>query len=92
MMNRNKLHKLTSLRPSMVRVDSVLAIELIRLLDGNRDRAALRRDLAARMVEREASAPAAGTSAHDAAWWEARLDGMLEDGLRQTARMALLVA
>lgn len=83
---------LTSLRPSMVRVDSVLAIELIRLLDGNRDRAALRRDLAARMVEREASAPAAGASAHDAAWWEARLDGMLEDGLRQTARMALLVA
>ncbi|MBN8261969.1 MAG: class I SAM-dependent methyltransferase [Xanthomonadales bacterium] len=81
----------TSLRPSMVRLDSALAIELIRLLDGSRDRADLRRDLAARMVERAASAPDPGAGAHDAAWWEAQLDGMLEDGLRQTARMALLV-
>ena len=80
----------TSLRPSMVRVDSVLAVELIRLLDGTRDRPALRRDLAARMVEREASAPAADASPRDAGWWEAWLDGTLEDGLRQTARMALL--
>ena len=82
----------TSLRPSMVRVDSVLAVELIRLLDGTRDRPALRRDLAARMVEREASAPAADASPRDAGWWEAWLDETLEDGLRQTARMALLVA
>ena len=82
---------LTSLRPSMVRVDSVLAIELIRLLDGNRDRAALRRDLAARMVERRhlRLRPAKRARCRLVG---ARLDGMLEDGLRQTARMALLVA
>src|SRR3546814_3343422 len=39
-----------SLRPSVVRLESPLTLELLRLLDGTRDRAALLAALAARMA------------------------------------------
>lgn len=81
---------LTSLRPSMVRLDSRLALELVRLLDGSRDRAAILRDLAARM----AALPIPGDEGEtfqSEDWWREQLTPKLEDGLQQTARMALLV-
>ena len=84
---------ITSLRPSMIRIDSPLALELIRLLDGSRDRATLMHDLAERMAALPVDASVGGDHAlRDAAWWRAALAGQLEAGLSQTARMGLLEA
>lgn len=88
----------TSLRPSMIRIDSALALELIRLLDGRRDRGRLLHDLAARMaalpVEGDAADGKGEGKRHprDPAWWREALAGQLEAGLLQTARMGLLEA
>lgn len=82
---------LTSLRPSMVRLDSVLALELVRLLDGSRDRATLLRDLAARMAELPMPDDNGEETLQPESWWREQLAPKLEDGLQQTARMALLV-
>ena len=80
----------TSLRPSMIRIDSRLALELIRLLDGSRDRATLLHDLAERMARLPVDDANADQAAHDPAWWREALASRLEAGLEQTARMALL--
>ncbi|GHB95987.1 methyltransferase regulatory domain-containing protein [Thermomonas carbonis] len=84
----------TSLRPSMIRIDSRLALELIRLLDGRRDREQLLHDLAERMAALPADdADGNGEDKphpHDPAWWRQALAGQLEAGLLQTARMGLL--
>ena len=77
----------------MIRIDSPLALELIRLLDGSRDRATLMHDLAERMAALPVDASVGGDHAlRDAAWWRAALAGQLEAGLSQTARMGLLEA
>lgn len=81
---------LTSLRPSMVRIDSRLALELVRLLDGTRDRGAILHDLAERMASLPIPDDEGGESYQAAGWWREQLASKLEDGLRQTARMALL--
>ena len=83
---------ITSLRPSMIRIDSRLALELIRLLDGQRDREHLLLDLAERMAGLPAD-DRDGEGAphpHDPAWWHQALAAQLEAGLLQTARMGLL--
>ena len=80
----------TSLRPSMIRIDSPLALELIRLLDGSRDRDALLHDLAARMAALPVDDGEGGQQPHGPAWWREALAGQLDAGLMQTARMALL--
>jgi methyltransferase-like protein len=86
----------TSLRPSMIRIDSPLALELIRLLDGQRDREQLVRDLAKRMaalpMQTAGGSTGEGQPQQDAAWWRETLIGQLEAGLAQTARMGLLEA
>lgn len=82
---------LTSLRPSMVRIDSRLALELVRLLDGTRDRGAILHDLADRMASLPIPDDEGGESFQSAGWWREQLAAKLEDGLQQTARMALLV-
>ena len=88
----------TSLRPSMIRIDSPLALELVRLLDGQRDRERLLHDLAERMaalpMEIEDTDGNGEGKAHsrDPAWWREALAGQLEAGLLQTARMGLLEA
>jgi len=81
---------ITSLRPSMIRIDSRLALELIRLLDGTRERAALLHDLAERMATLPVDDAAGSNPPHDPAWWREVLADKLESGLEQTARMALL--
>ncbi len=84
---------ITSLRPSMIRIDSPLALELIRLLDGSRDRVTLLHDLAERMAASPVDETVGGDHAsRDAAWWREALAGQLEAGLSQTARMGLLEA
>lgn len=80
----------TSLRPSMVRLDSRLALELVRLLDGKRDRAAILHDLSQRMAALPMPDDAGGETFQPVEWWQQQLAGKLEDGLQQTARMALL--
>lgn len=80
-----------SLRPAMVRLDSHLTCELLRLLDGQRDHAALLRDLAARMAALPADTPDAPPPG-DVAGWQARLAPILAQGLQQAARLGLLVA
>lgn len=80
----------TSLRPSMIRIDSRLALELIRLLDGTRDRAALLHDLAERMATLPVDNADGAPPPRDPAWWRDALAAKLESGLEQTARMALL--
>lgn len=85
---------ITSLRPSMIRIDSPLALELIRLLDGSRDRATLLHDLAERMAALPVDDRAGDGKQHsqDPARWREVLAGQLEAGLSQTARMGLLEA
>ena len=82
----------TSLRPSMIRIDGGLALELIRLLDGHRDRDQLLHDLAERMASLPGDSNAADgeQQQHDPAWWREALVDKLESGLEQVARMALL--
>lgn len=80
---------ITSLRPTMVGISSPVTRELLRLLDGSRDHAALLRDLSQRMAQ---VPPPDRETAQDAAWWREKLEPQLEQGLQQIARMALLVA
>jgi len=85
------LDLLTSLRPSMVRLDSRLALELVRLLDGSRDRTAILGELAMRMAALPVPGDDGGEAFQSTDWWRGQLASKLEDGLQQTARMALLV-
>ena len=82
---------LTSLRPSMVRLDTRLALELVRLLDGSRDRDAILRDLADGMALLPIPGDDGEETFQPAGWWREQLAPKLEDGLQQAARMALLV-
>lgn len=84
---------IANLRPSMVSLDSRPAIELLRLLDGTRDRDAILRDLAARMAEfpRESGPDDGKGESRDAGWWARQLAPTLEDALQLSARMALLL-
>ncbi len=79
---------ITSLRPAMVQIESQVTRELLRLLDGTRDRRALALALAQRMTDLP---PPEGEPAQDAAWWLEKLAPQLEQGLQQVAKMALLV-
>ena len=83
---------LTSLRPSMVRLDSQLGLELVKLLNGKRDRIALLQAL----VERMQAFPVVGAdgkeSIQTSAWWQDHLAGQLESGLQLACKMALLDA
>ena len=81
-----------SLRPSMVRLDSRLAIELIQLLDGSRNHVALLDDLALRMSALPAAEGEGPEALRPAAWWRQKLAPQLAGGLHQAARMALLEA
>lgn len=79
-----------SLRPSMVRLDSRLAVELIQLLDGSRNHEALLQDLALRMASLPAESNDGEQPMRSAAWWRQHLAPQLIDGLQQAAQMALL--
>jgi SAM-dependent methyltransferase len=81
---------LTSLRPSVVRLDNPITREMVRLLDGTRDRSALLNDLAEHATA-DARFTAPGDPRQPAAWWRERLGPQLETGLESVARMALLV-
>ena len=83
---------IANLRPSIVSMDSRPAIELLRLLDGTRDREAILADLADRM----ATFPVPGQEGepaimHPASWWRDALAPTLEDALALCVRNALLV-
>ena len=80
-------------KAAVLSVVRTLALELVRLLDGSRDREALVRDLAARMARLPSPAGDAGDggSPRSADWWRGQLAPKLEDGLRQAASMALLL-
>lgn len=80
----------TSLRPSVVRLENPMTRELVRMLDGTRDRGAIVRDLAVRMAE-DPALQAPGDEPHSIQWWRAHLVGQLESGLQQAARLALLL-
>lgn len=79
-----------SLRPSMVRLDSPLAVELIQLLDGSRNHEALLEDLALRMAALPAGSNDGEHPMRSADWWRQHLAPRLIDGLQQAAQMALL--
>src|SRR3546814_10496959 len=71
-----------SLRPSVVRLESPLTLELLRLLDGTRDRAALLAALAARMANDIALIPP-DEPARTATWWREHLETRIDKGLGQ---------
>jgi SAM-dependent methyltransferase len=81
---------LTSLRPSVVRMENPITREMVRLLDGTRDRSALLNDLAAHAAGDPAFA-APGDPPRSADWWRERLGSQIEGGLASVARMGLLV-
>ena len=81
-----------SLRPSMVRLDSRPALELLAVLDGTRDRDMVLETLASRMAKYEIPGESEGESIrHDASWWKTQLEPTLEGALQLIANMALLV-
>ncbi len=82
---------LTSMRPSMVRLDSIPARELLRQLDGRKDRSAILYGLAASMSAMEIPGSDGRIERRSIDWWLEQLGPNLEDGLRDAARMALLV-
>ena len=81
---------LTSLRPSVVRMENPITRELVRLLDGTRDRTALLADLAGRAAA-DPRFTAPGDPRQPAEWWRDRLGPQLDGGLESAARLALLV-
>lgn len=83
---------LASLRPSLIRLDSPLAQELARLLDGQRDRAALLQALAERMQAFPVPVDGNAPCLQPLDWWQQHLASQLEDGLQLAAHMALLDA
>ncbi|HWS78447.1 MAG TPA: methyltransferase regulatory domain-containing protein [Thermomonas sp.] len=85
------LDLVASLRPSMARLDNGVTFELVRLLDGKRDRAAILRDLSARMSRHPIPDGGGNSLRQPEAWWRERLAPELEGGLQQVARMSLLV-
>ncbi len=80
----------TSLRPSVIRLENPLTRELVRLLDGSRDRPKLLDDLATRMAADTALIPP-GEPARPLAWWRGQLAPQIDTGLAQAAQLALLV-
>ena len=80
----------TSLRPSVVRMESPITREMVRLLDGTRDGAALLNDLSDRAADDPRFA-APGDTPQSAGWWRERLAPQIDAGLASVARMALLV-
>jgi len=84
--------RVTSLRPSMVRLDSQLGLELVKLLDGKRDRAALLQALVERMQEFAVVGADGKESIQTSEWWQDHLAGQLESGLQLACKMALLDA
>lgn len=80
-----------NLRPSMVRLDSKPALELLQLLDGSRDRAAILRDLAARMAQHEVPGPDGTRSTRSPEWWREQLAPSLEQAMALCVRNALLI-
>ena len=86
-----ELPVLTSMRPSMVRLDSIPARELLRQLDGRKDRSAILYGLAASMSAMEIPGSDGRVERQPIDWWLEQLGPNLEDGLRDAARMALLV-
>jgi len=81
---------LTSLRPSVVRMENPITREMVRLLDGTRDRSALLNDLAIRAAA-DAAFAAPGDPPRSADWWRERLGPQIEGGLSSVTRMGLLV-
>lgn len=82
--------RVTSLRPSVIRLENPLTRELVRLLDGSRDRPKLLDDLATRMAADTALIPP-GEPARPLAWWREQLAPQIDTGLAQAAQLALLV-
>lgn len=81
-----------NLRPSMVSLDSKPALELLRLLDGSRDRPAILHDLAARMADHAVPSGDEGHRVtHPPAWWLDQLAPSLEQALDLCVRNALLL-
>lgn len=80
-----------NLRPSMVSLDSKPALELLQLLDGSRDRAAILRDLSTRMAEHEVPGPDGSRITHPPEWWREQLAPSLEQAMALCVRNALLI-
>ncbi len=83
---------IANLRPSMVSLDSTPALELLRLLDGSRDRAAILRDLAVRMAKHAVpTGDGDSREMHPPEWWHEQLAPTLEQALGLCVRNALLL-
>lgn len=80
-----------SLIPSLSKLDNMLARQLALLLDGSRDRAAIKQDLAARMATIPMPQPDDTEACKPEAWWLEEL-ASLEDGLSEMASKGLLQA
>jgi SAM-dependent methyltransferase len=80
----------TSFRPSVVRLESPITREMLRLLDGTRDEATLLTDLA----ERAAASPELRDPKdppQSAAWWRDTLAPQVRPSLEKAARLGVLV-
>ena len=66
----------------MVRLDSRLGLELVKLLDGKRDRPALLQALAERMQEFPVANADGKEAIQTIAWWRQHLASQLDEGLQ----------
>src|SRR5204862_5930210 len=83
-------YTVTSLRPSISRMESPITREMLRLLDGTRDHATLLNDLAERAAANpDCRPPDAPAQSPD--WWREKLASQIEPGLAMAARNALLI-
>jgi SAM-dependent methyltransferase len=80
----------TGLRPSVIGLESPITRELVTLLDGTRDRAALLMGLAARAAANPACHPP-DTPPQSADWWRNKLADQIEPALAMTAKNGLLM-
>jgi SAM-dependent methyltransferase len=81
---------LTSLRPSIIRMENLISREMLRQLDGKQDRAAI----LSRLVEQLSGDPrflAPGDAPKTREWWQETIGKQLEPGLAMAAKNALLV-
>jgi hypothetical protein len=81
---------MSSLRSSVVQMASPIGLEMLKLLDGRRDRETLVTELANRAAGDPKFVPP-GQPPQSASWWRERLATEVESGLGMAAKMALLV-
>jgi methyltransferase-like protein/SAM-dependent methyltransferase len=83
------MEMLTSLRPSIIRMENPISREMLRLLDGTRDRAELLDGLVER-ASRDSKFLKPGDTPKTKEWWREKIEPQLDQGLVMAVKNGLL--